>query len=313
MLSTFLTVLPVFALILAGWLARRLGVLGAQATTELNRFVVYLALPALLVDIIVHAHWSEIWQPGFVAAFGLSAAITFGIAIALPLRRPRSLADAALDGLNAAYANTGYVGFPLALMALGPAALAPTLVATIITVCVLFGIAIVLIEIGLQSEVRGWRLLLKVTGSLARNPLIIAPLLGALVPIAGFTLPAPAESFFRLLGGAASPCALVALGLFMAERRDAARRDLGSTALLVSFKLVLQPVIAWLLATQIFALPPLLAHSAVLIAALPTGTGPFMLAELFRRKADLTASVILVSTILSIVTITAYLAVAGPQ
>src|SRR3954468_18980665 len=136
MLSTFLTVLPVFALIFAGWLARRIGVLGAQATTELNRFVVYLALPALLVDIIIHAQWSEIWQPGFVAVFGLSAALTFCATLVVRLRRPRPLADAAIDGLNAAYANTGYVGFPLALMALGPQALAPTLVATIITVCI---------------------------------------------------------------------------------------------------------------------------------------------------------------------------------
>ena len=311
MLSTFLVVLPVFALIFAGWLARRSGLLGAQATTELNRFVVYLALPALLVDIITHAHWSEIWQPGFVAAFGLSAALTFGAVLAVRLRRRRPLADAAIDGLNAAYANTGYVGFPLALMALGPAALAPTLVATIITVCILFAIAIVLIEIALQAEARGARLVLKVLASLARNPLLVAPLLGALVPLAGLTLPAPAESFFKLLGGAASPCALVALGLFMGETRDAAERDLPAAALLVGCKLLLQPLLAWFFATRLFGLPPLLAHSAVLIAALPTGTGPFMLAELYRRDSNITATVILASTVLSVVTISLYLAIAA--
>jgi malonate transporter len=310
MLSTFLTILPVFALIFAGWLARRIGVLGAQATTELNRFVVYLALPALLVDIIIHAQWSEIWQPGFVAVFGLSAALTFCATLVVRLRRPRPLADAAIDGLNAAYANTGYIGFPLALMALGPQALAPTLVATIITVCILFAIAIMLIEIGLQAERRGAQLVLKVVASLARNPLLVAPLLGALVPLAGLTLPAAAETFFKLLGGAASPCALVALGLFMAEKRDPAERDLPSASFLVGCKLLVQPFLAWVLATKVFDLPPLLAHSAVLIAALPTGTGPFMLAELYRREADITATVILVSTVLSVLTISVYLAIA---
>ena len=60
MLSTVLVVLPIFALIFAGWLARRIGVLGAAATTELNRFVVFLALPALLFDVTAHAHWSAI-------------------------------------------------------------------------------------------------------------------------------------------------------------------------------------------------------------------------------------------------------------
>src|SRR5262249_27186062 len=155
------------------------------------------------------------------------------------------------------------------------------------------------------------RVAVKVLASLARNPLITAPLVAALVPIAGFTLPAPTESFFKLLAGSASPCALVALGLFLAEKRGAARRDHAAAALLVSFKLILQPVLAWLLATKVFGLSPLLTHCAVLVAALPTGTGPFMLAELFRRQADVTATVILVSTVLSVLTITAYLAWAG--
>ncbi|MFT4027968.1 MAG: AEC family transporter [Novosphingobium sp.] len=60
MLSVLLIVLPIFALILAGWGARRIGVLGPHATGELNRFVVYLALPALLFDIISNAHRDEI-------------------------------------------------------------------------------------------------------------------------------------------------------------------------------------------------------------------------------------------------------------
>ncbi len=311
MFSTLIVVLPIFALIFAGWFARRIGVLGPQATTELNRFVVYLALPALLFDIIAHARWADVWQPGFIAAFGLSALLIFSITVAFRLRRPRHLADAAIDGLNAGYANTGFVGFPLALVALGRQALAPTLTATIITVCLLFAVGIVLIEIGLQTEKRRTHLAMKVGRSLLRNPLLVAPVLGALVPLAGLGVPAPVESFLKLLGGAASPCALVALGLFIATKRDTAERDLGSTALLVGLKLILQPVVAWVLASAVFGLSPLLTHTAVLLAALPTGTGPFMLAEFYRREADVTSNVVLVSTVVSILTITGYLTVAG--
>ena len=311
MFSTLIVVLPIFALIFAGWGARRLGVLGPQATTELNRFVVYLALPALLFDIIAHARWADVWQPGFIATFGLSSAVIFVLALAIRLRRPRHLADAAIDGLNAAYANTGFIGFPLALVVLGRDSLAPTLVATILTVCVLFAAAIILIEIGLQTEARRSHLVLKVAKSLVRNPLLVAPVLGALVPLAGFGIPAPIEVFFKLLGGAASPCALVALGLFLAAERGAAERDAGSTVFLVGAKLVLQPIVAWVLATLVFRLPPLLTHSAVLLAALPTGTGPFMLAEFYRREASVTCNAILVSTIVSILTVSAYLALAG--
>ena len=55
--------LPVFALILTGWLAARLQLLGPGATDALNRYVVYLSLPALLframtqVDLAHMAHW----------------------------------------------------------------------------------------------------------------------------------------------------------------------------------------------------------------------------------------------------------------
>jgi predicted permease len=305
-----MVVLPVFALIFAGWLARRVGVLGPHATTELNRFVVYLALPALLVDIVAHARWSDVWQPGFIAAFGLSAVFIFVTTVVLR-HRPRHLADAAIDGLNAAYANVGFIGFPLALVALGGDALAPTLIATIITVCFLFAIAIVLIEFGLRSEQRRGHPALQVGRSLLRNPLLIAPVVGAIIPLAGLSIPAPIESFLKLLGGAASPCALVALGLFLAAKRQATQRDSVSTVILVACKLVVQPVLAWVLATAVFHLSPLLTHTAVLLAALPTGTGPFMLAEFYRREANVTSNVVLVSTVVSILTVSGYLAVAG--
>ena len=307
MFSTLLVVLPIFALIFAGWLARRLRVLGPDASSELNRFVVALALPALLFDIVAHADWATIWQPGFIATFGLSALTVFALTVVIRLRRPRHLADAAIDGLNAGYANVGFVGFPLALVALGRDAMAPTLIATILTACVTFAIAIILIEVGLQTEKRRGRLVLKVAGSLVRNPLLVAPALGALVPIAGLAVPAPVETFFKLLGGAASPCALVALGLFLAAERNAGGRGHGATTLLVGFKLILHPLVAWGLGTA-FGLSPLLSHAAILLSALPTGTGPFMLAEFYDREADVTCEVVLTSTIMSVLTLSGYLA-----
>lgn len=249
--------------------------------------------------------------PGFIAVFGLGAALTFALTVAFRLVRSRHLADAAIDGLNAGYANTGYMGFPLALVALGRDALAPTLIATIITACVIFAAAIILIEIGLQTEKHPGRLALTVGWSLVRNPLLVAPVLGAAVPLAGLGVPAPVESFLKLLGGAASPCALVALGLFLAGTKESAKPDLWSAGLLVGLKLVLQPTIAWLLASFVFELPPALTHAAVLLSALPTGTGAFMLAEFYRREADVTSSVVLASTIISILTISAYLAHVG--
>lgn len=301
MLPVFLVALPVFALILAGWIARRTGILGPNATTELNRFVVCLGLPALLFDIVAKARWRDIWKPGFIAAFGLGCAIVFVVTVIIALRSRRHLADAAVEGLNSAYANTGFMGFPLALAVIGPAAMSPALVSTILTVCVLFAIALVLIESGLQVERHPARMIAKVAMAIARNPLIAAPALGAVVLATGLKLPDPADVFLKLLGGAASPCALVALGLFLAEERPTSKPvSRGRVAMLVALKLVAQPLATWILATWVFHLEPTLTRTAVLLAALPTGTGPFMIAEFYGREAGVTSRVIMISTILSL-------------
>jgi malonate transporter len=311
MLSILVIVLPIFALILAGWGARRSGVLGPNATGELNRFVVHLALPALLFDIVAGAHWQALWQPGFIGAVGLAAGIVFAGTVLVRVRR-HGLADAAVDGLNAAYANNGFIGFPLAAAVFGRVALAPTLIAVILTVCILFAIALILIEVGVQAGAPGGagrgRMIARVATSVGRNPLVIAPAAGALVLASGVAMPVPVETFLKLLGGAASPCALVALGLFLAEKRATAPPPVRAVAGLVALKLIAVPALTWLLATRVFALSAPMTHIAVLLAALPTGTGPFMVAEYYRREAGLTARVVLVSTVLSLATITAYLA-----
>lgn len=302
-------VLPVFALIFAGWLVRRIGVMGPQASSELNRFVVYLALPALLFDIVSGSSWQELWQPHFVAVFTLSTLTVFALTVLLHAQRSGFDADGPVLGLAAAYPNTGYLGFPLLLAALGPSSNTLTLISTIVTACVLFGGAIVLIEMRLHAGSRPLQVAAKVAKSLAKNPLIVAPVIAAFFPATGVEVPHPVQVFLKLLGAAASPCALVGLGLFLAQKRPQRQVGVSSQAAwVVALKLVVHPALAWVLATTLFPLEAQARHAAVLLAMLPTGTGPFMLAEFYEREAGVTARAILVSTVLSIATISAYLA-----
>ncbi len=171
----------------------------------------------------------------------------------------------------------------------------------------MFAAALVLIEIGLQTPGQSGGAAARVAKSLATNPLLVAPALGLVVMALGVTMPEPVERFLKLLGAAASPCALVALGLFLGDKREGPAPALPATTAMVVLKLIAQPAVTWLLATQVFHLAPLLTHVCVLMAALPTGTGPFMLAEFYRREAAVTSRVILVSTLLAVVTITVYL------
>jgi predicted permease len=307
-LAPLLTIiLPVFGLIFAGYACRRLNKLGPAAASELNRFVVYLALPALLFDIMARTPWRVLNQPSFIAAFGIGSAMIFVSTLVVRLLQSRPLADASIDGLNAAYPNTGFVGLPLCLLAFGRESLAPAVIATILTVCVLFAVAIVLIELGLQSGKHIFATLGHVAKSLVTNPLLIAPLAGALVSGSGAHVPEGASALLKLLGGAASPCALVALGLFLGAK--GAARGSRTTSALVGLKLIAQPLLTWWLAFHVFRLPPLWSKTAVILSALPTGTGPFMLAEFYRREGGVTSSAILFSTVLSLVTVTLCLAV----
>lgn len=317
MLATLEILLPVFGLILAGFACRRRGVLGPNAASELNRFVVWLALPALLFDTMAHATWHQLYQPAFVATFAIVCAAVFVLILVMRLASGRHLADASVDAIAASYPNTGYIGFPLGVIAFGQASLTPTTIATILVACVLFAFAIVLIEIGLQTERTPHKLGLKVLRSLARNPLIVSPIAGVLFASlhANFhvALPASAETFLKLLAGAASPCALVSLGLFLAEKRSSEAGAGGIALLLTAVKLIGQPALAWWLAARVFGLSPMLVEMAVVLAALPTGTGPFMLAEFYEREAHITSRTILLSTVGSVATLSLLLMVMGHQ
>lgn len=310
MLATLSVVLPIFGLVLAGYVCRRLHIFGPAATSELNRFVVWLGLPALFFHITAKADWADLYHPGFTAAFTLACFIVFFLTLALRARS-RGLAEGSVDALNAAYPNSGYMGFPLGFLVFGPESYPFVAISAIVTVCLVFGLAIVLLEIGLQEQRRFWPTFRKVAFSLAKNPLLVAPALGVLYGATRLPLPQSADSLLSLLGGAASPCALVALGTFMADRKPDEDTGPDGVVLLTALKLVLLPAVAWLLAYCVFDLTDMTAALTVLLCALPTGTGPFMLAEYYKRGAAVTARTILYSTVLSVLTLSILLYVSG--
>ena len=294
--------LPIFALILTGFLCGRFEVFTRSATDGLNRFAIYLALPALMFLTMSRITPEQAGQAGFSLAFGGGIAVTFAAGFALSRWRGRRVANASIEGLDAGYSNVGFMGIPLCLLVFGPGSLPAAVIATLFTACVLFLCAIVLIEVDLHRNASLGRAVRKIVLSLLRNPLLLAPLAGLGIGLNGLALPAPVEHFASLLGGAASPCALVCIGLFLAQER-VATHDVSSIGLLVGLKLVFQPAVTAFLALYVFEMPVLWAHSAVLLSALPIGSGPFAIAKLYGLDAGVTSGAILVSHIVSIVTV----------
>jgi len=299
----FNVVFPVFALILIGYVCGRTGKLGESASTELNRFVVWLALPAQLFHFASSSSWQTLWQPGFIAAFFLSCLAVFILVLVVSWVRNRDLAAASFSGLSASYSNTGYMGIPLCLLALGQDGLAPAIISTFI-VFVMFALATVLIEIGILSHKKSHEIFWSVIKSLCTNPLLIAPVAGLLWASTDLVLYDPLAQVIAFLAAAATPCALVSIGLFLMQKERFAPQQAWGISIA---KLIIQPVLAWFIAGPILDLPELSVSAVVILAALPTGTGPFMLAQYYQGDGRMISRVVLLTTIGSLLTLSLFL------
>lgn len=297
---------PLLALILLGWLVRRRGLLGAAAARELTAFVAWLALPSLLFEGIAGASWQQLWQPHFVLAYAGAMVATF-LLMFWWLPRTRPFAERCLDCFGATYANSGFIGIPLSALLLGREALIPATIATLLTAVLLFAVGIVLLELGAGSAARPLATMGKAARAVARNPLVLATVAGGSWSAGGWTMPQAPHRLLELLAAAAGPCALVSIGALLAQPAPAGS-DATPLAPVVVAKLVVLPAICALLALEVFALPPVWATTAVLLNALPTGTGPFMLAEFYGRDVARASRIMFVTTILSLASVPACIA-----
>jgi predicted permease len=303
--------LPIFGLILMGFLCARYGSFGRDATASINRFAFYTALPALIFLAMSKITPAELHQVGFALAFGGATAITFALGLALSRLRGRGVARASIEGLDAGYSNVGFMGIPLCLLVFGQSSIPAAVIATLFTACVLFLFAIVLIEIDLQGRVPVAKMARKAVTSLVRNPLFLAPAFGLTVGLTGFPLPQAADRFASVLGGAASPCALFCIGLFLGQERVGAD-DATSIAALVVLKLLFHPAITAVLALYVFDVPQAWAAPAILLASLPIGSGPFTIAKLYGIEAGVTSGAILMSHLFSVATVSVLIAWLSP-
>lgn len=301
-------VLPVFAIVLLGWVAGTRKLLGAAASEALNGFVYWMALPVLLFAALASVPPTAIFDLPFLGAY-LGAQLATMAAALVTARRllGRPLEEASLFAMSSVFGNTGFMGIPLALAAFGPDAGLPAAVATVFGSAVVIALATLGVEAGLTAHGRPYRHVAADVGlALARNPLIGASVLGIAWSFAGLPLWPPLARFCDILGAAAGPCALVAIGLFLVGKPMATGP--AETGLMVAFKLVVHPLLTAWLALGVFDVAPLPAAVAVLMAALPTGANVFVLAGRYGVYVDRVSAATLVSTVLAVASLSALFA-----
>lgn len=308
-MEVILRILPFFALVGVGAAAARLGALDAAATSGLSRYVYWIAFPALLLHALAGTARPSLGEAPSLIAYGAASACPYLIALGLSVQRRWPGPVRAVLPLLAGAQNDAFLGGPLVLAVLGPAAGAHVgpLVALNWAVVVPGGVAI------LHRGARGGSWPGAIAGALA-NPVTTGALLGAaclfLLPHApgrpGW--PAPVETVIAALAASSTPVALVALGAVTAL--EGLRPDIDERPPVIAavvLRLLVAPIIVWTALTLVGA-PAGLRAAAVVLAACPTAVTGFIQARTYDAWPRPAAQTVVLTTLLSALTLPVLLA-----
>ncbi|MFY0676759.1 MAG: AEC family transporter [Neptuniibacter sp.] len=293
----FDVVLPVFAIVLAGWASCRYGFITSNAVTALNHYVIYFAVPPMLFLATAKIEFDKLINPLFIWAFFLSSVITMLVGVFLYRgMKCRGVMDATVVALICGWGNTIYMGIPLAYFLFGDEGTLPVVIATLITNMVF--IVWLSFFANLSSGQSPWQTLQKTfVGMFMKNPVLIAPILGGLVSFYSLETPKPLSNLFSMLAPSAAPVALFAMGASLVGLQ--LRSEMKQLTWVTMVKMVLNPLIAFAVVWYL-DLDSFWAASVVMMSALPTGTMVFIFAKQHELRVNLASSAIMSTTILSL-------------
>ncbi len=298
--AIFLKTLPFFALIGLGYWAGRARFFSPEATAALTRFVFYFALSAMLFRFSATLSLDAVLDWAIIGAYLWGTLTVYLLATAVALIRRVRFEEMVIEAQVAVIGNTGFLGIPMLVLLMGEAAIGPVVLVLAVDLIVFSTLLTVLIAAHRDGRVTPGTLGAVALG-LARNPMIVAMAAGLGWAATGWSLPAPASEFVTLLGAAATPGALFAIGASLAGRRVGER---AVTGWLVLAKLVLHPASVALAALVIFPVERFAAGVMIAAASLPVAGNVYMLAAHYRIVPERVSAAILLSTLLSIVTVT---------
>jgi predicted permease len=303
--------LPFFALVAMGYAAAHRRVLPQSAVPGLNAFVLYFALPAMLLRFGMATPIGQLLNPVVLAVSLLASLGIVAFTIALTLSPRVALKDAAFGALVAAFPNTGFMGVPLLTALLGAAAVGPVICALLVDLFVTTSVCIALAQAH-EARGAGTRAALQraLLGVLS-NPLPWAIALGALSSVLGFQPSGPLATIVDMLADAASPVALFTIGavLWRAGQHAHARTPPALYLPVAAIKLFAHPLLVFALAAGARALGAPIAAFEIMVltlaAALPSASNVSLLAERYGADNGRVARIILSSTALAFVTFSA--------
>ncbi len=299
-------VLPFFGLIFIGFVVARITRQPLEALGWMNTFIIYVALPALFFQLLAKTPFEKLTEWGFILGSVVSTYIVFSIMFVGSILVARGgIAEATIKALSAAYGNIGYMGPGLALLAFGEEAAVPVALIFCFENIIHFAVAPMMMAISGDDKSALPQLVLGVVKRIVLHPFIIATAIGVAAAYAEIRPPVPVERLLAYLSSAAAPCALFAMGVTLALRP--LKRVPAEMAPIAMLKLVVHPLLCYVVLSWIGNFSPVWTFSAVLLAALPTATNVFVIAQQYEVWVQRASASVLITTCLSVVTVTGLL------
>lgn len=303
MIEIFLQALPFFLLIAIGYGAAATGFFGPEATAYLTKFVFFFALSAMLFRFSSSLALNEVFDLNFGLAYLLACLVVYAIFMGVALALRKGWSEAAIEGQCAIIGNNGFLALPLLISLMGEVAAAPAMFVLVIDLIVFGSLAVVFITADRQGSVSA-KALGQIGLGLLKNPMVMSMALGLTWSYLGIGMPRAADDFLRILGSAATPCALFAIGASLAGQ--SAERV--GTAVWLSFgKLIVHPAVVALFALWVFDVEPFAAGVMIATAAMPTAGNIYIIAQHYGVAPARVSSAILISTVASVVSLTVVL------
>ena len=308
-LSIVLVTLPFFALVLCGYIAVQRRLLPLEAIPGLNSFVLFFALPCMLFRFGSGTPLAQLLDASVFFTYLLCALLMVGFTVMFSLNQRIGWNDAAFGALVAAFPNTGFMGVPLLVALLGPAASGPAIVTIMADLLITNSLCIALSRLDGAQQQGARTAAIQALKGVVSNPMPWAILLGTLFSALDLRLPTALAQTVSLLADAASPVALFTIGAVLARSRllsaSGAPRALryGDYLPVVAFKLLLHPLLVFLVGALAIRLGVPLTYSAltviVLVAALPSASNVTILSERFGADTARVGNIVLISTTLA--------------
>jgi predicted permease len=301
------TIIPIFVIIVLGWLARVYGFMRPEFLQQANRLVFYLAIPAMVFRSISKTSLTGQLDGMVVMLATLAVCVVFCCAWFLGSIAHVQRSQRGTFIQNSFHGNMGYIGLAVSFYYLGREGFVRASILAGFLMILQNFLGVIALQIFSQNNSAAphrWIVVLKILG----NPIILSALAGILVSMTGIPVPLVLGRCLDILSDLALPMALLIIGASLSF--DMVQSRLMAILSVGVMKLILLPGIGYLM-YRICDVAATAYLPGIILLASPTATVTYVMAKEMQGDSELAVANISVSTLLSAITFTLWLNIVG--